>query len=99
MRSFQQTPIPGIPDSEKNNIPSFYTNNKSNVLCLNENLLLRWLELNYEVQNPGKKMRLKNFDKDLRNGIHFASVIKNYVRGSERVQKELKMMKTKLSQL
>jgi hypothetical protein len=55
------------------------------VVSLNENLLLRWLELNYQAQNPGKKMRLKNFGKDLRNGILFASVIKNYVRGSERV--------------
>ena len=43
-----------------------------------ENVLLRWLELNYEIAYPGKQIRLKNFDKDLQDGLVFAAAINNY---------------------
>jgi hypothetical protein len=31
-------------------------------------LLIRWLELNYEIANGGKYKKLNNFDKDLKDG-------------------------------
>ena len=51
----------------------------SNFLSINENLLLKWLELHYEKINPGRPRTITNFDSDLKDGQVFAAVIQSYV--------------------
>ena len=42
-------------------IPQYYLEG-SNLFSPHENLLLRWLELNFQVVNPHQNKRLFNFD-------------------------------------
>jgi len=57
-------------------IPDYYLKG-SNILSSHEGLLIRWLELNYEKIYKIHK-RFTNFDSDLKDGVVFSSIIKNY---------------------
>jgi hypothetical protein len=67
--------IPNV-QSENLTIPDFYIEN-SNFISHNEGLLMRWLDLNFEVVFK-QHSRIKNFDLDLQNCLHFAAAIYNY---------------------
>lgn len=62
--------IPGMPLSEKSNLPDSYVNG-SNVYSQYEGVLLRWVEVHYELQHPNQlqsqSMRLMNFESDFRD--------------------------------
>lgn len=73
-------------------VPNYVSSNKSNIMSKSENLLLRWLELNYIAQHK-KEVRYDNFEKDLKTGWALYALIKNYTIGSERITKELKLKK------
>lgn len=45
---------------------------------MNEGIILRWLDINYEIVF-GVNKRLLNFDEDLKNSLVFAATITNYV--------------------
>jgi hypothetical protein len=67
--------IPNI-SAENLTIPDYYTDH-SNFISQGEGLLMRWLDLNFEAvfKLPS---RIKNFDQDLQNCLHFAAAIYNY---------------------
>jgi hypothetical protein len=59
-------------------IPDFFNDPfSSNIFTTQENILLLWLEVNYEHETSIKN-RLKNFNK-VKDGHYLASVLKNYV--------------------
>ena len=47
-----------------------------------EIVLLRWLELNYEIVNPVNPKRYTNFGADLRDCLAYRAIIMNYIGGS-----------------
>jgi len=51
-------------------VPHYITSNKSNIMSVSEQLVLRWLELN-QLAATGRVKRYSNFEKDLRNGLAF----------------------------
>ena len=48
---------------------------KSNIFSVSENLLLKWLEVNYQKRTRGKQAkRLRNFN-ELKDGLFFEAVL------------------------
>lgn len=63
--------------------------NGSNVFSEKEGILLRWLEINFDIISgspisdiPPK--RIRNFEGDLRDGTVIANLLSNYVGGHAR---------------
>jgi len=50
----------------------------SNIYSVSENLLLKWLTINFQRAVPTLAYRLTNFHDDLRNGLAFYSVMVNH---------------------
>jgi len=65
-------------------IPIYYLKG-SNTITEYEGVLIRWLELNYEALG-NTNLRLKNFDKDLKDGTFLASIFQNYVGNLSKVK-------------
>lgn len=82
--------LPGI-SPEKLKIPEYYLEG-SNVYSPPENLLLRWLEIQYESVKVNHFIRLKNFDTSLKDGTVFATLLQSYM-GSARLS-SLKEMRS-----
>lgn len=69
--------LPGIPP-EKITIPQYYMEG-SNIYSVHENLLLRWIEIQYETVKVNQYIRLKNFDVSLKDGTVFAALLQSYM--------------------
>lgn len=71
--------LPGIA-TEATSIEAAMT--QSNIYSLQENILLKWLSVQFAAVFPMTAKKVRNFDQDLLDGTVFAGVIQSYVGGS-----------------